>query len=202
MRSRSPLLVSVAVAVALLASGCGDDGGSVLPSSSTTPTSVAPAPTTAGPSSTVGDAVTTTTVFTAPIPQTTPNVSQPAESLLDGTHVVFLTAVDVPARSIEFDLVQWFYRDDFEQAIADGRLSADADCIEFDYCIVNSDQRKRTMAVTDDARVSVIDYDECCTARRTNDLTDAKDRLAESRDIFLLTAKDGEIVAVDEVYLS
>jgi hypothetical protein len=203
MRSRpsiaAALVLVIALAVAL--AGCGDDD-SALPTATTTTTTGAPS-TTASPTTTA-DAVTSTTSTTdsIPLPQTTPNVSQPADSLLDGTHVVYLVAVDVPERSIEFDLVQWFYRDDFPQAISDGRLSADAECLDFDYCIVNNDQRTRTMTVADDARVTVIDYDDCCTFRRTDDLADAKQRLDESRDIFLLTAQDGELVAVDELYLS
>jgi hypothetical protein len=210
---RLPLLVRVYLvrvylvsgAVAALAAGCSDDGGDALPdATSTTVTTAAPGAITT--TTTVGDepdaTTTTPTDFVPPLPETTPNVSQPADSLLDGTHVVFLTDVDVVDRSIVFDLVQWFYRDDYEQAIADGRLRADADCIEFDYCMVNSDQRTRTMSVTDDARVSVVDYDDCCTFRRTDDLTDALVRLQESRDVFLVTAQGGEIIAIDEVYLS
>jgi hypothetical protein len=206
---RLPLVVRVCLvsgAVAALAAGCSDDGGDALPdATSTTVTTAAPgASTTTTTVSDEPDATTTTTPtdFVPPLPETTPNVSQPADSLLDVTHVVFLTDVDVVNRTIVFDLVQWFYRDDYEQAIADGRLRADADCIEFDYCMVNSDQRTRTMSVTDDARVSVVDYDDCCTFRRSDDLADALVRLQESRDVFLVTAKGGEIIAVDEIYLS
>jgi hypothetical protein len=202
------VLVLVLVFAAAI-TGCGGDDGSVLPDSVPSSTSVGSTTFTPGPNATTtttttgdGDAVTTTTVFTPPLPQTTPNVSQPPDSLLDGTHVVFLVEVDVPARKLVFDLVQWFYEPDFEQAIADGRLAADAECVDFDYCMVNSDQRTRTMTVTDDARVSVVDYADCCDFRRTDDLADAQQRLQESRDVFLLTAEDGEIIAVDEVYLS
>jgi hypothetical protein len=191
------------VALALLASSCSDDGDTLSEPSSTS-ASTTTGQTGAATSTTAlePDDTTTTTLFEPPLPETTPNVSQPPDSLLDGTHVVFLVEVDVENRSVVFDLVQWFYRDDYDQAIADGRLSADEPCIELDYCIVNTNQATRTMQVTADARVSVVDYDDCCTFRRTDDLADARDRLAESRDVFLVTAEDGEITALDEVYLS
>jgi hypothetical protein len=208
MRVRRPVLLVALVAVSLLlAASCSDDGGT-LSDPPTTGNSTTTAPTDGATTTTTTDApgddagATTTTAFEPPLPETTPNVSQPPDSLLDGTHVVFLVEVDVANRSIVFDLVQWFYRDDYDQAIADGRLSADEPCIELDYCIVNTNQATRTMRVAPGARVSVVDYDDCCTFRRTDDLADARDRLAEGRDVFLLTAEDGELTAVDEVYLS
>jgi hypothetical protein len=188
---------------------CSDDGV-VLDegTDSTAPTSRADGTTTTEPDSSPdttdpdSPGSTTTTEFVPPLPETTPNVAQPPDSLLDGTHVAFLVDVDVANRTVVFDLVQWFSRDDFEQAIADGRLGADDPCVELDYCIVNTNQATRTMPVTSGARVSVVDYDDCCTFRRTDDLEDARSRLLESRDLFLLTAEDGELTALDEVYLS
>jgi hypothetical protein len=197
-------LVTATVAVALVATSCSDDGGA-LSEPSSTPDSTTTAHVAVSTTTTEADepdGTTSTTLFEPPLPETTPNVSQPPDSLLDGTHVVYLVDVDVENRSVVFDLVQWFYRDDYDQAIADGRLSGDEPCLELDYCIVNSNQATRKMTVTPDARVSVVDYDDCCTFRRTDDLTDARERRAESRDVFLLTAEDGEITALDEVYLS
>jgi hypothetical protein len=49
--------------------------------------------------------------------------------------------------------------------------------------------------------VSVVDWDHCCGSVRTDDLASAFDRLREGRDLFQLTAEDGTIVALDEIYL-
>jgi hypothetical protein len=140
--------------------------------------------------------------FDPPRPQTTPNVAQPPDSLLDGTHVAFLVDVDVRDRQVQIDVVQWFYRADFDEAIAAGRLRPDEPCIDLDYCLVNNDDRVRTMNVKPTARVSIVDYDHCCGSVRTDDLVSAFDRMRDGRDLFLLTAEDGVIVALDEIYLA
>jgi hypothetical protein len=204
MRSRRGLAPAfLLLMVVVLAVACSDDGGALdADGTSTTSAATPDATTTGAPTTEAPDEPTTTTAFVPPLPETTPNVSQPPDSLLDGTHVAFLVEVDVPARRVVFDLVQWFYRDDFEQAIADGRLGSDDPCVELDYCIVNTNQATRTMDVTADARVSIVDYEDCCEFVRTDDLADAATRLAEGRDLFLITASDGEIEALDEVYLS
>src|SRR5262245_21949716 len=101
MRSRPLLLAGLVAASLLFTAACSDDGRGAL---GETTTSAAPA--TAPGSS----PATTTTEFVPPLPQTTPDVSQPPDSLDDGSHVVFLVDVDVAARTVVFDLVQWFYK--------------------------------------------------------------------------------------------
>jgi hypothetical protein len=194
-------LVGLLAAIALIA-GCGGSGN-VLSGATTAPT--ASTTTSSGGASTTTRPGSTTTIaggFEPPRPQTTPNVSQPPDSLLDGTHVAFLVDVDVPNRQLQIDVVQWFNREDFDDAIAAGRLKADDPCVDLDYCIVNNENQVRTMNVTATARVSVVDYDHCCTSMRTDDLASALTRLREGRDIFVLTAQGGKIVAVDELYLA
>jgi hypothetical protein len=203
MRSRrafAPVLLALALAVS--GAACSDDDGAIPDAATTTTAADDAGTTTNAPTTEAPDEPTTTNAFVPPLPETTPNVTQPPDSLLDGTHVVFLVEVDVPARRVVFDLVQWFYRDDFEQAIADGRIEPDAACLEFDYCIVNTNQATRAMDVVADARVSIIDHEDCCDFIRTDNLADAAARLSESRDLFLITASDGEIEALDEVYVS
>lgn len=210
--------LALVVLVATLGAACsGDDGvfaGQDTGAGSTT-TAATPA---SRPSSTTTVAPSTTRVpgktgqppstmpstgipFDPPKPSTTPNVSQPADSLLDGEHVAFLVDVDVDARQVEVDVVQWILRPDFAAAVSDGRLTASDPCMELDYCIANSQDRVRTMPVAGDARVSVVDYDSCCGSVRTDELADVLLRLREGRDLFVLTVAAGQITALDELYV-
>jgi hypothetical protein len=175
------------------------------PTGATTSTTT-PAPSTTRVGGKTGQPPSTTvlagTPFEAPKPTTTPNVSQPADSLLDGQHVAFMVDVDAAGRTVDVDVVQWILRDDFEAAIADGRLSADDVCTDLDYCIANAQDRVRTMPVAAGARVSVVDYDKCCGSLRTDSLGDVFTRMREGRDLFVLTVAGGQITALDELYLA
>lgn len=211
------------VLAAALAVGCGDDGGGVLTGEVERPTSTlqSPAgssttlpvissttatspPTTRVPSK-VGEPPSTVPSGRVPVdgprPATTPNISQPLDSLHDGEHVAFMVDVDVARREVDIDVVQWFLRPDFETAIAEGRLSSSDPCLELDYCIANAQDRVRVMSVAPNARVSVVDYASCCESLRTDALSDVFDRMREGRDLFVLEVVGGQVTALDELYL-
>lgn len=222
---RTLAIVTGALIVASLVAGCGDDD--VLGSDASVDTDArvdTDAPVDA-PGSTHMDSITTPTHeripgkvgepgprpgsvalppdaprFDPPHPTTTPNVEQPPDSLLDGEHVAYIVDVDVEGRSVVVDVAQWFERDDFDAAVAEGRLPADAECLEYDYCIANAQQRVRTMPVAPDARVSVVDWGRCCDSVRTDDLAHVLVRMREAQDLFLLTVRNGVVVALDEIY--
>jgi hypothetical protein len=189
---------------------CGGDDGGVLVDPTTTTvratTTTIAATTTTRVGGKTGQPPSTTVIqgqpFDAPQPTTTPNVSQPADTLLDGQHVAFMVDVDVAGRTVDVDVIQWILRPDFEAAIADGRLDRDDPCTDLDYCIANAQDRVRTMPVASDARVSVVDYDDCCGSVRTDSVADVLMRLREGRDLFVLTVAAGRITALDELYLA
>ena len=110
--------------------------------------------------------------------------------------------VDPSGRTVDIDVVQWILRPDFEAAIVDGRLSADDPCTGLDDCIANAQDRVRTMPVAPAARVSIVDYDNCCGSVRTDSLGDVFTRMREGRDLFALTVAGGRITALDELYLA
>jgi hypothetical protein len=125
--------VAVALAAALVVALI--DDGSDEPRSQTTST----APPASFPSSTAD------TDAAAPAPSPTPTVAPttepPAGSVLeDGRHAVFLTGLDVDARTVDFDVIQFLMGDEATAAYHEDHPE-DPDAPPNDYYIVNDNPR-------------------------------------------------------------
>jgi hypothetical protein len=160
------------------------------PTSSVTATTSVPATTSTGVAGT----------FVPPHPSTASRDAQPEGTLLDGVHLAVLSGVDPSTRSLTFTLVYWLQPSDYAQAVASGLVRPEDDCLNFDYCQVVKDTRPRTMVVPPEARLSLVNWAHCCESRLTGDISELGASVREGRPLFLLTARGGTIIAVDEQY--
>lgn len=144
------------------------------------------------------------TPFETPYALGLSHAPQPAATLLDGIHVVRVSAVDLKARTVTFTRYDWYGSSEYHDAIARGVLVPNDPCLELDYCSVQSDAFARTLPIVSDARVSVVDWARCCGSVRTDDLADVVQRVTDRDDhkLFLLTVAAGAVTALDEQYRS
>jgi hypothetical protein len=128
----------------------------------------------------------------------------------DGRHPVFLVALDVAARSVTFDVIQ-FLTGDAAKAAYEEDVPEDPDVgPPNDYWIRNVSPRLRTLPLASDVTVTVVRLGEPSGADAVpwtlDELPDhlasqsgADDRLGWNP--YWLTVEDGVVVAIDEQYL-
>lgn len=144
-------LIPLAVAVVALTACGGDDNAS---SKTSTTALVTTTPSTgAGGSTTTGAATTTTPGASATAPSTTG--TNGALDLADGRHPVFITAIDVPARTVTFDVVQFLTGSAAVEAYHQDYPS-DPEGPPNDYYIVNDNTKLRTANVSDSVTVQLV----------------------------------------------
>jgi hypothetical protein len=205
------VVIATAVAVAVAATigiaiATRDDGGD----GSTTATTSEPAlttpptePATSEPSTgdvEDGDGAATT----AP-----PGTQGSAEPVLEnGRHPVFLTGIDVAARSVEFDVIQFLTGDEATAAYQED-YPDDPGGPPNDYYIVNDNPRLRQLPVSEDVAVGVVHWG-AGTGLRAITFADLPATLAEDPfpddgriwpSPFWLTVDDDTITAVEEQYI-
>lgn len=206
-------LLAIAVVVALLAAvlavwavgdGGGDDerrdrGATVtepepVPETATTPEATA-APTSPDPG-TPGSA---TPGPTAPPPTTGESVIE------DGRHPVYLTAIDVAGRTVEFDLIQWLTGEEAR----DAWTAENPDMPGYppnDYFVVNDNPRLRVLPVSSDVPVTVLEHGWDPASVTFEDLPAfmAEDLFPEDgflwHNPFWLTVSDGTVTVIEEQY--
>lgn len=180
------LALGVALGVVLLGDD-GDDGATTA--TTATPTTAASAPAPAAPT----DA---------------PDAPSGEPVLEDGRHPVYLTGVDVGARTMEFDLIQ-FLTGDEAVAAWDAAHPDDPGGPPNDYVIVNDNPRLRELPVAGDVAVTVLDWDGGFLPM-TIAFEDLPDQLAGDvapDDAFLgptpfwLTVDDGAVTAIEEQFI-
>jgi hypothetical protein len=83
----------------------------------------------------------------------------PADILEDGRHFGYVTSVDVAGRTIAFDLAIWLSGDEADRAWQDAGGEGQ---VPNDYFVVNDNPRIRTLALSPDLRLRLIDWNHCC----------------------------------------
>ena len=90
-------------------------------------------------------------------PQFPPSVTAPVptrgEPMADGTHAVYLEAVDVEARTVTVDVIQFLTGDEADEAYREE--TGDDDEVPNDYFIRNASQDQRAMTVAGSVNVTV-----------------------------------------------
>lgn len=139
---------------------------------------------------------------------TSPPPAQPSGAVIeDGRHPVYLTGIDVGARTMEFDLIQ-FLTGDEAVAAWDAAHSDAPGGPPNDYLIVNDNPKLRELPVAGDVTVTVLDWDggflpmsiafEDLPHQLAGDV--APDDAFLWPNPFWLTVDDGAITAVEEQY--
>jgi hypothetical protein len=133
------------------------------------------------------------------------------ELLEDGRHPTFLADLDVTARAVTFDLIQFLTGDEaiaaYEEDVPDDPDPGPPN----DYWIRNVNPRLRTLPIAPDATVTVVRLGEPSGADGVPwTLDELPAHLALGTDVpagrlgsnpFWLTVEDGVVVAIDEQYL-
>jgi hypothetical protein len=135
--------------------------------------------------------------------------SPPVEPVLgDGHHPVFLTGIDVAARTVEFDLIQFLTGDEATAAYVEDHPD-DPGGPPNDYYIVNDNPRLRRLPVAENVEVTVLDWEDGfqpqviafadLPAQLAADLVPDDDRIWPNP--FWLTVNDDTIIAIEEQYI-
>ena len=132
-------------------------------------------------------------------------------ALEDGRHFGYVRAVDVDAGTIVFDLAYWLSGDKADRAYQEA--TGETGPVPNDYFVVNDNPRLRELTLADDARVRVLDWNECCTTffdadldvwadviAREDFVEDGGHRYSPNAAQVWITVKDGVVTLVEEQY--
>lgn len=206
-------LLAIAVVVVLAAAvltvwAVGDEGGDdeardrgaivtePEPEPGTEPT---PEATTGTASPDPGTADSATPAPTAPAPTTAEPVIE------DGRHPVYLTAIDVAGRTVEFDLIQWLTGTEARDAWTAAHPDMPGDPPN-DYFVVNDNPALRVLPVAPDVPVTVLEHGWAPADVTFEELPGflAVDLVPEDgflwHNPFWLTVTDGTVTAIEEQY--
>jgi hypothetical protein len=136
--------------------------------------------------------------------------------LEDGRHFGYVTFVDVEARTIQFDLAIWLSGEEANRAYEEA--TGDPSGAPNDHFTVNENPRLRTLALAPDARVRLLDWNDCCDtffdadldvwaeviARKNFENGDVVDdhghRYSANAAQVWITVQDGVVTLVEEQY--
>jgi hypothetical protein len=155
-------------------------------------------PGSAPPSGQLGASPTLTT------PPTTPAAPTSAPVLADGEHVAYLTGLDVAAKTITFDLIEFLTGDAAKKACVDHK---GPECPPpNDYFIVNDNPKLRTLPIS--ATVDAAVLDDSYANLFPIALSDLPAHFAKTKSgkllsplPFRLTVTDGTVVVLKEMFL-
>jgi hypothetical protein len=190
---------AAAVALAAVLAVVFVDGDGGTDTTATTEEPVTQAPTTAAPA--------TEAPATTAEPATSPPAGEPV--LADGRHPVYLTALDVAAGTVEFDLIQFLGGAEAEEAYHRDNPNAPPGGPPNDYYIVNENPRLRVLPVAEGAAVTVLDWNAGFVPRAiafadlpaalADDLYPDDGRLWPTP--FWVTVEDGTVTAMEEQFI-
>lgn len=133
----------------------------------------------------------------------------PEASLQDGRHFGYVRAVDVDARTIEFDLAYFLSGQEANDAY---HAAGGTGPVPNDYFVVNENPRLRTLVLAPDAHLRLLDWNHCCETFFDGDLSlfaQAIEQQADVRDGDLIyrgqsqwwvTVQNGVVTEIEEQY--
>jgi len=149
---------------------------------------------------------TMTTPPASPVPPTTSDPSPPTTTsprptivgvLADGRHFAELIAVD-PGGRVTFDVMQWLSGEAAKRAWQEENPQ-DPDGPPNDYFIINDNPAVRTMTVSDDVRVELVDMNNVPRGVAVP-FAELSVAMAQNHTLFWLTITNGKIAAIEEQY--
>lgn len=176
----SKVIALVALLGALSATGC---------SSGEPDGSGSPAPLTSAPAGTAG--------------------AEAPSALDDGYHFGYITAVDTSERTVTFDLAGLLTGEAAKTAAVEEGVIQPDESLDNDYYISNKSKTLRTLRYTEDVKVRVVDWANCCEGRIDGNIEefaaafrpDGKtDRYHGPDSPYSLTIEAGVVVRIREEY--
>ena len=168
-----------------------------------------PACANAGSGSTSGTPSAPTPAVTSPSPTGQPSPS-PSPALEDGRHFGFIESVDIRSLpgTMVFDLALFLTGDEANQAAAE---HGDETPVPNDYYIVNDNPRLRTLIVSSDIRILLLDWRHCCDRLFPADPDRFQDSFFQNTypagnykgkfSTYWVTVNGGVVTAIEEQYL-
>jgi hypothetical protein len=152
-------------------------------------------------------------------PDPSPGPEPAGDSLEDGRHPVYVTAVGGSGATVQFDLVQWLTDDAADEYVEDHPdeypgMYEEEGGFPYDSLVVNDNPRLRTLPVADGADAVVLygeAADDWAIERRTIPVGDLPDYFAAhdtgdgphlSSSVVWLSVEDGRIVSMEEQFQS
>jgi hypothetical protein len=185
------------LALALVAAACADEE---VPAAATGPS--ATGPTATGPTG----ATTGATGPTAESPS-----PEPGAELEDGRHFGFVRSVSPEASTLELDLAYFLTGEEASEAAAEHGDEAPP---PNDYYIVNDNDRLRTLDLSPDLQILLLDWERCCDETLSATVEDFATAIAASEPIeidghvyygafspYWLTVEGGVVTTIEEQYL-
>jgi hypothetical protein len=208
--TRSAIL---AVALAVSGAACASDAGPGGATGSATGASAATHATGAtGPTAGTGTAgATGATGSTAPPPASASPSPEPSPELEDGRSFGFVESVDFAGGTMVFDLAYFLTGEEANQASEE---RGGENPVPNDYYIVNDNPRLRTLALSSDLEILLLDWDRCCDRFVDTDLDDFAAAI-EADDLvridgrlyygslspYWVTVEGGVVTGIEEQYL-
>jgi hypothetical protein len=190
----------IAIVSMLLLAACAEDGNDAA--GPTTDTGGTGSTAVTGPTSPTGTGSTGSTGV--------PTGSLEAE-LEDGEHFGFVDSVNAEGETMVFDLAYFLTGEEANDAAAERGLEVP---VPNDYFIVNDNPKLRTLALSPDLELALLDWNHCCDEFFAGDLAtfetaiNTGEQMTVGDDVYLgalsqywVTVEDGVVVRIEEQYL-
>lgn len=200
MKRILPVTLAGLLLLAACAEGSDDAAGPTASTGGTGTTSAT------GPTSPTG-----TTASTGPTGPTAVPTGSLEPELEDGEHFGFVESVDAEGGTMVLDLAYFLTGDEANQAAAD---HGDETPVPNDYYIVNDNPKLRTLSLSPDVELALLDWNNCCDEFFDGDLTtfataiETGEQVTVGDEVYLgtlspywLTVQDGLVVRIEEQFL-
>ena len=134
----------------------------------------------------------------------------PGAALEDGRHFGYVRSVDVDAGTIEFDLAYFLSGKEADQAYQEA--TGDTGHVPNDHFVVNDNPMLRTLNLSPDLRLRLLDWNHCCETffdgdlslfaqaiERQTDVTDG-DLIYRGQSQWWITVENGMVTEIEEQY--
>jgi len=135
----------------------------------------------------------------------------PGEALLgDGRHFGYVRSVDVDGGAIEFDLAYFLSGEEANQAYQEA--TGESGPVPNDHFVVNDNPMLRTLTLAPDARLRLLDWNNCCDSFFDGDLALFAEAIGEQADVtdgdliyrgqsqWWITVENGVVTEIEEQY--
>lgn len=132
-------------------------------------------------------------------------------ALEDGRHFGFIRSVDVSGRTIEFDLAYWLSGEEANEAYHEA--TGETGPVPNDHFVVNDNPRLRSLWLSPELRLRLLDWNRCCDTffdgdlalfaqaiEIQSDVTDLNGRRYSGLSQWWITVRDGVVTEIEEQY--
>ena len=197
MKRTLPIAIASMLLLAACAEAGNDAAGTTTETDGTGPTALT------GPTAPTGT--------TGPTGSTGVPTGSLEPELEDGEHFGFVESVNAEGETMVFDLAYFLTGEEANEAAAERGLEVP---VPNDYFIVNDNPKLRTLALSPDLELALLDWNHCCDEFFAGDLTTFETAISTGEqvtvggDVYLgalsqywLTVENGIVVRIEEQYL-